>query len=97
MFGRSATRLLSLTLKRLVSLTLKRLVSLTLKALNSAAQGTARVQPARGRYPGADGHHVRLTPKALHIRDREWSPPSVCNAVGVSLCVNRALSPSHTP
>jgi hypothetical protein len=60
-------RLLSLTLKRLVSLTLKRLLSLTLKALNSAAQGTARVQPARGRYPGADSYHVRFTPKALHI------------------------------
>jgi hypothetical protein len=34
--------------------------------LNSAAQGTARVPAARGRYPGADSYHLRFTPKALH-------------------------------
>jgi hypothetical protein len=44
-----------------------RLLSLTLKALNFAAQGTARVPAARGRYPGADSYHIRFTPKALHI------------------------------
>jgi hypothetical protein len=82
MFGRSAARLLSLTLKRLVSL--------TLKALNSAAQGTARVPAARGRLSWGGQLSRTLYAEGVTHRDRGWSPSSLCNAFGVSRCVNRA-------